>query len=255
MAYLQTITLSFPQNSQELFTQLGSLFSSIISLRSNEICFTTSASGMLPHIHLACSENQYTYSARFQFSNAETHRIEITNTTGMSRQHPGGYQALPMQQVCQRLAQTHIRVLSLDHAGFNLPWFDGGLHPLLHSLSKKLSAASLYHTFPGGEPWDFILPGDTAEIDGSKPIDYNLLRQPKFELVSFDKSSRPLIQLDMGLNCSFKTLHNLFPEALDESALGKIWVYLKNPGEVDICLVMGTHSSEDWSSYFRGCRI
>jgi hypothetical protein len=87
----------------------------------------------------------------------------------------------------------------------------------------------LYHEFPTGEPWDFIIPGDTHEIDHHKAVDYTKIRRPKFEVVSFDKASTPLIQFDVGVNLNYETFAPLFPESINDPEFRNIWVYLENP--------------------------
>jgi len=47
----------------------------------------------------------------------------------------------------------------------------------------------------------------------------------------------------------------LFPEGIADTALKNVWVYLKNPYGVDICLVIGEHEDGDWSDFFEGHRL
>jgi (p)ppGpp synthase/HD superfamily hydrolase len=93
------------------------------------------------------------------------------------------------------------------------------------------------------------------EINGHKNIDYTKVRRPKFEVVSFEKDSTPLIQFDFHFNTSYEKLVEIFPEALVDSKIRNIWIYLENPYEIDVCLVANESSESDWSEFFEGSRI
>lgn len=124
-----------------------------------------------------------------------------------------------------------------------MPWFSGGIHPRIEELRRALAPRCLYHTFPSGEPWDFILPGTPAEIGGGA-VDYGLVRRPKFEVVSFDRCSRPILQIDIGCDRSLTELQAVFPEALVDHAIGNAWIYVDGPLGLDLCLVMGPQREE-----------
>jgi len=113
----------------------------------------------------------------------------------------------------------------------------------------------LYHRFPTGEPWDFIIPGDKEEIAKGKEIDYNTIRRPKFELVSFGNALTPLLQFDVAVNASYERFAALFPEALNDPEFRNVWLYLENPYPVDVCLVLNEFTARDWSDFFQGCRL
>ena len=91
------------------------------------------------------------------------------------------------------------RIPRLDHVGFNLPWFGRAVHPAIADLRNRLKQVCLYHLFLTGEPWDFIIPGELAKIRKLDAIDYNQIRRPKFEIVSFDRASTPLVQIDLSV--------------------------------------------------------
>ena len=148
-----------------------------------------------------------------------------------------------------------MQFIGIDHLGVNLPWFEPGLHPRILQLRETVKARCLYHRYPTGEPWDFILPGTPEEIAGSQPIDYAKIRRPKFELVSFDGASTPLIQIDLGSDRRYEEFKTMFPEALADETFRNIWIYLINPHAVDICLVMNEYSEKDWSGFFKECRL
>lgn len=136
-----------------------------------------------------------------------------------------------------------------------MPWFAAGLHPQVSSLRSKLTEACLYYRFPTGEAWDFIIPGNEAEIAGKKPVGYSRVRRPKFEIVSFEKSSIPLVQFDVQLNSRYETLLSLFPEALNDPDFRNLWIYLENPYNIDICIVPNEADDKDWSAFFKDSRL
>ena len=191
----------------------------------------------------------------FTRSNKQITSINIENSTGMEKQSPHTYGFVSAGEVAGRLASANLNLIGIDHLGFNLPWFSSNLHPQISALRTEFSSACLYHRFPTGEAWDFILPGDLDEILARKPIDYTKIRRPKFELVSFEKASKPLIQIDVSTQTSFEKIAALFPEGLTDPQTGNVWVYLDQRSEIDICLVINPLSEHDWSDFFRGCRL
>jgi hypothetical protein len=191
----------------------------------------------------------------FELSSGAVYSVELVNTTGENRQSPHAYFHITAHDFIQRLAQENLSLVGIDHAGCNLPWFAAGLHPQIAWLRDQLSKGCLYHLFPTGEAWDFILPGDTEEIRGQREIDYSKTRRPKFEIVSFEKSSTALVQFDVQLNASYEQLLGLFPEALNDPNLRNLWIYLENPYSIDVCVVANPYSPGDWSEFFKASRL
>jgi len=139
----------------------------------------------------------------------------------------------------------------LDHVGFNLPWFEDGVHPEILKLRKLLAPASAYYLFPTGENWDFILPASKAEIT-SNSIDLSKDRHPKFEIVSFDMTSTPLVQIDCAVQQPYEAIKQRFPEGIPEDNLKDTWVAIQNPYGIDIFFVIGELKDKDWSGFLRG---
>ena len=160
-----------------------------------------------------------------------------------------------VDDVADRLASSGLSILGIDHIGFNLPWQGNSLHPAMLDLRERLKATCLYHRFPSGEPWDFILPGSRTEISHRQRVDYALPRRPKFEIVSFDKCSTPLIQMEVLCSMRYEQFSHLFPEALMDPNVRNAWIYIKNDAGIDLCLVLNEESEGDWSSIFKGHRI
>jgi hypothetical protein len=122
-------------------------------------------------------------------------------------------------------------------------------------LRNRLKTTCLYHLFPTGEDWDFIIPGELAEITKIKAIDYSKIRKPKFEIVSFEKASTPLIQFDISLNIEYVKFSLLFPEGINDHKMKNTWVYIRNDFDIDICLVLNESKGDDWASFFGGHRL
>ena len=178
--------------------------------------------------------------------------IEISNKTGQERRSPEVYAPIAIEAAIQRM--DGLELARLDHVGFNLPWFDG-VHPDVQMLRRELALCAAYYRFPTGEQWDFILPATRDEIHAST-IDLEQDRHPKLEIVSFDKASTPLVQVDFSVEGqTYEGLVQRFPEGLADTTLRNVWVYLENPCGIDICLVVGEHGGKDWSHFFAGHRL
>lgn len=177
--------------------------------------------------------------------------VQIVNITGVEKENPLEYSPLSLDEVVERLSGTPLNML--DHVGFNLPYFDG-VHPKILALRDNLKEHCLYHLFPSGEAWDFIIPGTVDEIQG-KSVDYSLIRKPKFEIVSFDICSRPLIQIDFSVKTSYNEITSMFPEGIHDDNLHNVWVYVQNPYDLDICFVVNEPVEGNWSNFFEGSRL
>ena len=191
----------------------------------------------------------------YTLASGEIFAIRLENVSGEDRQSPHIYSLVKIEEAVQRLKSQEIRLVGIDHAGCNLPWFAAGLHPQIKALRGKLAEACLYHRFPTGEAWDFIIPGSPGEIGREKLVDYSRVRRPKFEIVSFEKSSTPLVQFDVQFNTRYERLLKLFPEALNDPELRNLWIYLENPYDIDVCIVANESDDNDWSEFFKETRL
>lgn len=174
-------------------------------------------------------------------------RVEIKNSTGEERRSPHQYSLITLKQFEERASR--VKVNYLDHVGFDLPWFDG-IHPEIKELRDSLAKESLYFRYPTGEDWDFIVPGTEKDIL-SREIDYKIIRRPKFEIVSIDKVSKPIIQFDFSVFKKYEEIKKLFPEGIADDCLKNIWVYIQNPYDVDICFVVGQSKNTDWYRFLK----
>ena len=253
--YLETINVRFPNTHIEFTNQLSLLMDVLGQSENHVLELTCSDQSFFPRIRVDFQSEYSGIHTDFTLSNGETTSVKIENSTGLNRQSPHSYKPISVGTVSQRFLASGMKVVGIDHVGFNLPWFSSDLHPDILNLREHLSSRCLYLKFPTGEPWDFIIPGDTHEIIHHKAVDYTRIRRPKFEVVSFDKASTPLIQFDIGVNFNYETFAQLFPESINDSKLRNIWVYLENPFPIDVCLVINEFSAGDWSDFFKDCRL
>jgi hypothetical protein len=251
---LERISLQLPESHPEFHLPLLGLLSPLGKSARRRLDFEASDPAFLPLLSLDFASSDPTSEVIFSRPGRTT-RVPIENITGRKKKNPLPYRHLAVAETSRRISAAGWSIRCVDHVGFNLPWFGPDLHPRIRELRAELAGSCLYHTYPGGEPWDFILPGTADEIAGSEPVDYSIRRRPKFELVSFDGASTPLIQIDLHLNARFDDFSRLFPEALADLGMNNIWIYLENPYSIDVCLVINGESPGDWCGHFRGCRL
>jgi hypothetical protein len=253
--YLEKITINLPGAYAGFNRRLVSLLEMLGERSSNGLDLTKSDRSFYPLLAIDFPSDRSAVSADFLLSDREAVPIVVENTSGVEKKSPHEYTHLEIDSVAERLAAAGLEISRVDHLGVNLPWFATGPHPRILQLRETIKRECLYHCYPTGEPWDFILPGTLEEIAGLQAVDYSKVRRPKFELVSFGKASTPLIQIDLGVNGRYEKFTALFPEALSDPAFRNIWIYLKNPSGIDVCLVINEYSESDWSEFFKGCRF
>jgi hypothetical protein len=242
---LNTIDIVLPDIDDDFFDRLTEFLSVFGVKAGNSIRFITSNPNYLPVLGLSCGPID-TPEVVF-----DKKRVKIQNTTGVERDNPFSYIPLSLGEVTKGLIDHPLNVL--DHIGFNLPYFDG-VHPEILELRTELKTSCLYHLFPSGEPWDFVIPGTKEEVNGTT-INYSVIRKPKFEIVSFSNCSKPLIQIDFSVKASYPDIVSMFPEGLHDDNLHNVWVYIQNPYGIDICFVVNEPIEGDWSEYFAESRI
>jgi hypothetical protein len=254
--YLEKITVRFPYANTDFTRGLTSIIDVLGHYENGLLSLTSSGKRFYPELLLDFQVERSDIMTDFILSDGEIISVKIENTTGISKQSPYSYKHLDVETVNQRLVSSGVRLIGIDHVGFNLPWFSSGLHPCILQLREKLSSRCLYHRFPTGEPWDFIIPGDNDEITNCRAVDYTRVRRPKFELVSFGNASTPLIQFDVGVDVDYEKSSLLFPESLNDPEFRNLWVYLETPYTIDVCLVINEFAEErDWSGFFEGFRL
>ena len=253
--FLDRIIIHFPKISSGFITDLCNFLNPIFLRSADVYKAIPSNESYFPKIYIDPNSEKNYIMTDFVLSNSETISVNVQNITEMDKQNPSVYNHIELEDVIRRLSKHAVEILSADHIGFNLPWFNKGLHPDIIDLRNRLNANCLYYCFPTGEPWDFIIPGEVVEINKMKSIDYSQTRKPKFEIVSFENASTPLIQIDIAINLKYSKFRLLFPEALDNQNMKNVWLYLANSYNVDICMVLNEYAEGDWSHFFKGHRL
>jgi hypothetical protein len=245
---LQSVEVCLPHETRfcarllEVLQPLGELDGQALRLRSAKPAYR-------PQLSLG-AKSVARPEVRFCLEHSQR-QVRLVNTTGEVRQNPERYAAISLADYESRCAT--LPPVTLDHVGFNLPWSEG-VHPDIQALRQLLAGKSAYFLFPTGENWDFILPATAQEL-ASSTIDLNVVRRPKLEMVSFDKSSTPLLQIDFMVRAPFERIAGLFPEGIIDRDLQNVWVYIENPFEIDVCFVVNPYRTDDWSALFAGNRL
>ncbi|OGY28658.1 MAG: hypothetical protein A3F33_00635 [Candidatus Woykebacteria bacterium RIFCSPHIGHO2_12_FULL_43_10] len=254
MKYLSEIIVCLPDKDKKFSEQFIHFLSSLGKTSLNTVDLYLSKDNFLPQTSFQFIDKDVPCVV-FNFDDGSEIRIDITNVTNVTKESSYKYESISFDTFISRVPPFPI--VGLDHIGFNLPYFEG-VHPTLLKLREELKNTCLYHTFPKhleDEPWDFIIPGTTEEIDRSVSVDYNQTRKPKFELVSFENCSTPLVQIDVQLKGTYEDKKKVFPEAIHDDFLRNMWVYIENDFGIDICFVLGEVSERDWSFEFAKERI
>lgn len=196
MNYLKQLKYELPDNDLDFKKSFLDYLSSTGLVSENQLNLKNSQSDFLPETIFEFI-NIDVPTVVFELEDGQR-KVEIKNITGVSKQSPHTYAPVSIAEFTSRLKD---KLMGVDHTGFNLPYFDG-IHPEILKLRELLKDKCLYHEFPkdlADEPWDFILPATQEEIENKDKVDYQITRKPKIEIVSFPKSSTPLIQIDIQL--------------------------------------------------------
>jgi len=249
MDVLQQVTFHLPNNDRHFGDALLSLLAAFGDRNGDRVDLRKSDPTFLPNI---CFVLDGVTRPTVEFDIPD-HPIEIAleNKTGQERKSREVYRHIDVEDFVGRM--SHLETVRLDHVGFDLPWFDG-VHPDILMLRRELGGRSAYYRFPTGEEWDFILPASPDEIRNNT-LDLGKDRHPKLEIVSFEKSSTPLIQLDFSVRETFEALVSSFPEGIVDRGAKNVWVYVANAYGIDVCFVIGEHQDGDWSGFFDGHRL
>lgn len=254
MDILKEISFVFNSKYKVFNEQFFELFIKVMRFDGSKLFINSSNTAYYPKVSIDSIISDEDMFVWFITDHA-VEKVIIKNETGITKDSYEIYGYIELDDLKQRFIKNSIDIKKIDHIGFNLPWFESSINPQINELRNKLATKCLYHKFPDGNPWDFILPGSKEEIGNKKAINYSLIRKPKIELVSFDKTSKPIIQFDVCCSCDKSKLKSIFPEGLYDQNLGNIWIYISNPYKLDICIVLGEDYEGDWSGYFRNNRI
>lgn len=205
---LEKIEYIFQNSSKniELFNLLYELFKSVKyitkSIEKNEIHIVNSLNlkpetifrldDIDSNIQLNVGEEKYLYLLTRKSKNAKNVRK---------------VKKLPIHEVARKLS-GHIK--RVDHTGINLPTI------LFHksewdSLLKYFSCNGNMYNYPSGEPWPFLLP--VTEHENKNDItNFEILRDPKFELVYDEYTNNIAIHIDIETDLSRIEIEELFPK-------------------------------------------
>ncbi len=254
MIYLKQVQYKLPNTNSEFISQFLDYLAPIGEVGNDEIELRQSNDAFFPVTSILFSQTR-TAQVVFVFNSNTSVSAEIANTTGVSKTSPHQYSHISVTEFTERISPFKLKYI--DHTGFNLPFFNG-IHPKILELREKLKNACLYHTFPkhlSDSPWDFILPGTKKEVVAKVETDYSLDRKPKIEIVSFDKSSTPIMQLDIQLEGKYEDWVKIFPEAINVPEMKSPWVYMENDFGIDVCFVLNEAHEKDWSYHFAKDRL
>ena len=107
-----------------------------------------------------------------------------------------------------RRLRGHVR--RVDHTGVNLP--TRATSPAQwQELVGEVAGVSTMYRYPGGEPWPFVLPSSTAELQDDIH-DFVVGREPRFELVHDEWATRTEWQFALWTDLTRSDLEKLFPE-------------------------------------------
>lgn len=181
---------------------------------------------------------------------------DIPLSRGGSRaQERLGVQALQLEEIA---AVLNGHLLWLDHSGINFPLRHLSAESPNEGLSNFLSTLgdhSALFAYPTGEPWHFIVPATSAELQhGIK--DFSPGRGPRFEVVELPDSACLAIQFDLQTDLSRKEIETKLPTPRStalpglESYFRSVFVEHPSPGlEIRLDLRFGPGNPQgDWES-------
>lgn len=250
MMILDEVDIGLPVDTA-FQSELIHFLSDSVEESGDALLFPAVDSSYVPRIKLSFGTST-SPQAIFKLSNQTKVIVPLVNTSGQEQRSHHEYNQIEISEIKHRLPE--MQIVGVDHLGINLPWFDG-IHPEILRMRRVLSKRCLYHLFPSGEAWDFILPGTESEISGKETIDYNHTRRPKFEIVSFDKCSTPLIQTEILVDIAYDEYKYAFPEGIAVDEARQVWLYVENLFTIDFCIVLNEASDQDWSGLFKGNRL
>lgn len=250
---LEKVIFYFDKKYEEFNDKFFQLFDRVTNKKENEFNFTQSSNDFYPKILMGELSEINEPHVDFIMDDGRFKRIIIQNDTDITKDSVEKYSFIDIDNLIQRFNYFRINIVKIDHVGFNLPWFLGDIHPIIKELRKFLSKDSLYHIFPSGEPWDFIIPATMSEIKTGR-VNYTTKRKPKLEVVSFDGCSTPIMQFDVCCTLNKEKFVEIFPEGLYDRNQNNMWIYVQNPYKVDLCIVLNEDSEGDWSDFFSDTR-
>jgi len=160
----------------------------------------------------------------------------------------------PTIDLAELARRLHGHVRRVDHTGVNLP--TRATSPSQwQELVGEIAAASTMYRYPSGEPWPFVLPSSSAELQDDIH-DFIVGREPRFELVHDEWQTRTEWQFALWTDLTRTELEHLFPapEGITFPGLDEIFRVIKihhpwpNLGiRFDLCYRL-EDSPSDWET-------
>ncbi len=144
-----------------------------------------------------------------------------------------GIKRVQIKEIAQKLV-GHIK--RIDHTGINLPTRTFSKEDWKRLLKYLASKANIYN-YPTGEPWPFLIP--TTENENKTEItNFEIIREPRLELVHDEYTNRPTLQIDFETDLSKTEVEQLFPKekGIYFNNLEEVFksIYLEYSGYIDI---------------------
>lgn len=203
---LEKIEYVFPKDTKsiELFNLLSTLFRDIeyvTVFKANEI--HAISSNLSPKTVFKLDSN----ISNIQLNIENQKYVNLLNRKLEYNKASSEVIKLPIKDVATKLT-GHIR--RIDHTGINLP---ASLYSKedWKNLLKYFSSISNIYNYPTGEPWTFLIP-TTVEENQNEITNFEIIREPRFELVYDDYTNIITIQIDIETNLSKTEVENLFPK-------------------------------------------
>lgn len=147
----------------------------------------------------------------------------------------GKIKRIELKDVKNRL-EGHVK--RIDHTGVDLPTIIYTKKEW-EELLKYFAARTNIYNYPSGEPWPFVVPANEDE-NREEITNFNILREPRFELVYDKYTDRPTIHIDFETDLTKNEVEELFPKEQGEYfvTLEDFYkaIYLKYDSYIDIRL-------------------
>jgi len=166
--YLEKIRIRLPNTNFKFMEDFLELMNVLGNIESRVFRLPSSCHAFFPRVELGFQPQRTSILTDFILSDGESLSVAVENSTRLEKPSPFSYQPLSVESVTRRLTSSDIRLVGIDHVGINLPWFASNVHTQIFQLRKKLSLYCLYHRFPTGEPWDFIIPETRTKLPGAR---------------------------------------------------------------------------------------
>lgn len=202
---LEKIEYLFPKNekNKEFFDLLSTLFTNIPYVANKENKEIQIGTSNLNPITIYKLDHK---AKEVQLMIGEQKELNLLNKNS-TFENVYQIKKLPIQEVKQKLAGHITRV---DHTGVNLPTNLYSQKEWNYILHYFASHTNLYH-YPTGELWPFAIPATKKENE-EEITDFDLIREPKFELCYEEYETNVTLHLDLETDLSKAEVESLFPQ-------------------------------------------